>query len=307
MGPLALRRLAAALILVAALPAAEFTTYLGDTNPYPIARVITDASGNTYAAGSRTFNLSSDPVRPHHRQRCLCQETGPSRAPSFFPPISAARVTTSATGWRSTPRATSTWRAPPVRPISRSGTPINPPPGPGFIAKFSPDGLQLLYSTYFPAAINALAVDAAGNMYVTGSTNLSTFPVTAGLPHGGVTSGIPMVIGAFVTKLAATGDRIVWSTLFAGSDKNCGCCSSCFTSFRNASGVGIAVDPAGNAYVAGNTDTLNLPSTPGAMLGTRAGSLRRQDQCERELPWIPHVYRSGKSRHLAQFVSGQHG
>ena len=271
MGPLALRRLAAALILIAALPAAEFTTYLGDTNPYPIARVITDASGNTYAAGSRAFNLSSDPVRPIIGNGVYVKKIDPTGAVLFSVYLGGKGndvgngMALDAAGNIYVAGSTSSPDFPLRNPYQSTA-------GPGFIAKFSPDGLQLLYSTYFPAAINALAVDAAGNMYVTGSTNLSTFPVTAGLPHGGVTSGIPMVIGAFVTKLAATGDRIVWSTLFAGSDKNCGCCSSCFTSFRNASGVGIAVDPAGNAYVAGNTDTLNLPSTPGAMLGTGPGA-----------------------------------
>jgi len=57
-------------------------------------------------------------------------------------------------------------------------------PGPGFVVKFSPDGTQILYSTYFPEAIQALALDAAGNIYVTGTTDSAAFPVTAGLPRG---------------------------------------------------------------------------------------------------------------------------
>jgi hypothetical protein len=47
MGSLAWRRLAAALCLLAALPAADFTTYIGDDKDYRVARVIADASGNT--------------------------------------------------------------------------------------------------------------------------------------------------------------------------------------------------------------------------------------------------------------------
>ena len=53
MGSLAWRRLAAALCVLAALPAADFTTYIGDDNDYRVARVIADASGNTYVAGTR--------------------------------------------------------------------------------------------------------------------------------------------------------------------------------------------------------------------------------------------------------------
>src|ERR1035437_8895126 len=53
MGPFA-RLLAAALCFLAALPAAEFTTYVGDANDYHVARVAADSAGNTYLAGSRT-------------------------------------------------------------------------------------------------------------------------------------------------------------------------------------------------------------------------------------------------------------
>ena len=271
MGPLALGRLAAALIVIAELPAAEFTTYLGDTNPYPIARVITDASGNTYAAGSRTFNLSHDPLRPTALNGVYVKKLDPSGKVLFSAYLGGKGSDTDrglaldAAGNIYLAGNTSS----PDFPLRN---PYQSTPGPGFIAKFSPDGSQLLYSTYFPAAVEALAVDAAGNMYVTGQTSARDFPVTPGLPAGGVTSGVPMVFGAFVSKVAAAGDRIVWSTVLSGSDKDCGCCSSCFTSIRSAYGVGIAVDPAGNAYVAGNTDTLNLPTTPGAMVGRGPGA-----------------------------------
>ncbi len=271
MGPLALRRLAAALGFLAALPAAEFTTYLGDTNPYPIVRVITDPAGNTYVAGSRTFNLSGDPLRPLTGNGVYVNKVDPAGVVLFSTYVGGKGNDTDngmALDGAGNIYVAGSTNSPdfPLR------NPYQSAPGPGFIAKFSPDGRELLYSTYFPAAINAIAVDAAGNMYVTGITNSSAFPVTAGLPHGGVSTGVPYVFGAFVTKLAAAGDRIVWSTILAGGDKNCGCCSSCFTSIRSALGVGIAVDPSGNAYVAGNTDTLNLPSTPGAMQATGPGA-----------------------------------
>ena len=130
----------------------------------------------------------------------------------------------------------------------------------------------MVYSTYFPAAISALAVDGSGNMYVTGSTFSSTFPVTPGLPTGAPHGGVEAVSGAFVTKLSAAGDRIVYSALLVGRSKNCGCCSSCFLSGRNTAGVAIGVDAAGNAYIAGNTDTYDLPVTAGAMLTKGVGA-----------------------------------
>jgi hypothetical protein len=65
MGPFAWRRLAATLCFLAVLPAADFTTYIGDANDYRVARVIADSSGNTYVAGSRAggiFVMKLDPA-----------------------------------------------------------------------------------------------------------------------------------------------------------------------------------------------------------------------------------------------------
>ena len=96
--------------------------------------------------------------------------------------------------------------------------------------------------------------------------------MTPGLPAGQGGFGVPIVTGAFFTKIAASGDKIVYSGVLVGSDKECGCCSSCFLSSRDAIGTAIALDSAGNAYIAGNTNTLNLPTTPGAMLARGPGA-----------------------------------
>ncbi|MBZ5585331.1 MAG: SBBP repeat-containing protein, partial [Acidobacteriia bacterium] len=130
----------------------------------------------------------------------------------------------------------------------------------------------MLWSTYFPAQVSALAVDAAGNVYLTGNTTKSDFPVTAGLPAGAVSANIGGATGAFVTKLSATGDKILYSGLIAGHAKDCGSGSSCFLSIRNTSGVSVAVDPAGNGYFAGNTETSDLPTTSGALATKGVGA-----------------------------------
>jgi len=50
------------LCFLPALPAAEFTTYIADTNDYHVARVAADSAGNTYIAGSRTVGSVSEAV-----------------------------------------------------------------------------------------------------------------------------------------------------------------------------------------------------------------------------------------------------
>ncbi len=93
---------------------------------------------------------------------------------------------------------------------------------------------------------NAIALDASGNAYVTGSTTSANFPTTAGvfdLTFNGVGD-------AFVTKLNATGSGLVYSTYFGGS--------------ADDYGIDISLDSSNNAYVTGSTSSTNFPSSVGA-------------------------------------------
>ncbi len=105
----------------------------------------------------------------------------------------------------------------------------------GFIAKFSPSGTTLEYSTYLGgsevSSISAIAVDSSLFAYVTGETCAPDFPY-AGL----LSESFSTECSAFVTKISPAGDSLIYSTSL-GSE--------------NIIGTGIAVDSAGNAYVAG--------------------------------------------------------
>jgi Beta-propeller repeat len=118
-----------------------------------------------------------------------------------------------------------------------------------FATKLNPTGSGLVYSTLFGAQTgqgNAIAVDPGGNAYITGSVSTKGFPTTPGAFRTGGE-------GAFVTKIDPTGASLVYSTLLADN---------------SGSGSGIAVDQAGDAYVAGGADSSGFPTTPGAF---RAG------------------------------------
>jgi hypothetical protein len=113
----------------------------------------------------------------------------------------------------------------------------------------------LSYSTYLGGGYfdqaNAIAVDAAGNAYVTGITYSTNFPTTPGAFQPECQSCISGFPQAFVTKLNPSGSALVYSTFLNGTD--------------NASyGYGIAVDTSGDAYVTGFTFSSNFPTTPGA-------------------------------------------
>ncbi len=140
--------------------------------------------------------------------------------------------------------------------------PIQPPcdtqPQPcstAFVTKLNPSGTEILYSTYLGGSGSdfgmAIALDSAGNAYVTGSTTSSNFPaVSASLqatPAGGSCYDQPCG-DAFVAKLNASGTELLYSTYLGGSGLD--------------RGVAIAVDFAGNAHVTGNTFSTDFPTSP---------------------------------------------
>lgn len=108
---------------------------------------------------------------------------------------------------------------------------------------------SLDYSTYLGGGGNdsgyGIAVDSSGNAYVTGSTNSSDFPTTAGAlqtAFGGAYTD------AFVSKLNSNGSALVYSA-FLGGD---------IIDYGNSIGYAIAVDSSGNAYVTGDTKSSRL-------------------------------------------------
>lgn len=136
-----------------------------------------------------------------------------------------------------------------------------------FVAKINAAGTQLVYATYLGGvdfdAGYAIAADAVGNAYLTGSTasNAQTFPTVPAftIPFGGVTD-------AFVAKINPAGSKLEFCRYFGGSEFD--------------SGQGIAVDAGGNVYVAGETRSPRLPVVnpiQGALLGATDGFVVKFD------------------------------
>jgi uncharacterized protein (TIGR03437 family) len=139
--------------------------------------------------------------------------------------------------------------------------------GDGFITKFDPTLSRLIYSTYLGGSgddfLSAMIVDRAGSVYVTGSASAADFPTTKGSAqpvfrgpsHPG---GADQLYGdAFVTKLNPVGNGMVFSTFVGGGGDDVG--------------MAIALDPSGNVYVAGLTNSANFPVTTGAVQSAFAG------------------------------------
>lgn len=123
-----------------------------------------------------------------------------------------------------------------------------------FVTKLNPTGSSLVYSTYLGGEKSStgygIAVDLAGNAYVTGKTSSQTFPTTPGAYRISC-SKKQYCDNVFITKLNPTGTSLIYSTYLGPTD-------------GLGAGYGIAVDNEGNAYVAGQTGSYRFPTTPGA-------------------------------------------
>jgi hypothetical protein len=131
-----------------------------------------------------------------------------------------------------------------------------------FVTKLNATGTALLYSTYLGGSLTptgasaqtggrGIALDSAGNAYVTGWTSASNFPTSTGAFQTAYGGGATDV---FVAKLSPSGS-LVYSTYLGGSGAD--------GSSSSINGA-VAVDSAGNAYVDGPTSSTDFPTTPAA-------------------------------------------
>lgn len=127
----------------------------------------------------------------------------------------------------------------------------------------------LLYSTYLGGSgsdhSSGIALDGAGEAYITGSTDSSNFPVVNALqptPGGGNctngSGGASPCTDAFIAELSPAGNSLIYSTYLGGPGNN--------------SGNAVALDSAGNAYVAGSTSSTGFP-VKNALQSSSAGAV----------------------------------
>ena len=138
--------------------------------------------------------------------------------------------------------------------------------GDGFIARLTPDGTGLVFSTYlggaFDDAVTALALDGSGNVYAGGTTLSTDFPTLGAYQskYGGAASDTAQPViktgDGFVAKFDSTG-KLVYSTYLGGSGDD--------------AVMAIAADAAGAAYVTGFTTSSNFPVSSNAAQRTFAG------------------------------------
>ena len=118
---------------------------------------------------------------------------------------------------------------------------------------------SLAYSTYLGGTGwdegHGVALDASGNVYLTGVTYSLNYPVTAGAYQASckLNSSNQCEGQTFMSKINPGGQGsadLLYSTYFGGSATN--------------NGASVGVDTSGDAYVTGDTTSTDMPTTPGA-------------------------------------------
>ena len=246
-----------ALQLNSAGDALGFSTYLGGSNSDWGTAIALDSSGNAYIAGdtlSADFPVlgAAQPVLGGATDAFVTKLT-PAGAISFSTFVGGASdehaggvaVDSSDSAYIAGGTTSTNF------PVVASVQAVNGGAQDAFLTKLSPAGSAIVYSTYLggsgggvgtPEQANAVAVDVGGNAYIAGVTNSPNFPVTAGAFQAEFNG----VQDAFVAKVNAAGNALVYSTYLGG------------TSFDW--GSGLAIDSARNAYVAGYTSSFDFPT-----------------------------------------------
>ncbi|MGA3186015.1 MAG: SBBP repeat-containing protein [Bryobacteraceae bacterium] len=240
--------------------AGQFTTSIGDAYPFTVSAITTDSAGNTYVVGGRqlttgtpyTFIANTGALPPVTTSSTLyagsdifVTKLDPNGNVLFTDTFAGKGVDTGTaiavdpTGNIYIAGTTTSPDFPLSNAIQTQASSTNT----GFIIKLSNDGAAILYSTYFggvlgSTSITALATDAKGNLYLTGSTTSADFPnIGSALSQGSS--------GAIYASISAAGDKILYAGAnFAGTTPSQG--------GFNTVGIGVAVDASGNAYFAYN-------------------------------------------------------
>jgi uncharacterized protein (TIGR03437 family) len=216
-------------------PLLTYSTYLRD-NFTPTA-IATDSSGNIYLTGTAIVDQSTTvllaKLNPQATQYLYLRYVGGSVRDTANAIAVDSAGDVYVAGYTNSPDFPNTGVNPgtPTGVIERS-----------FVFKLDPNG-ELVFSDLLGASTysfaQAVAVNAAGQVLVSGTSNSSGFPSTPGAYSVPNTADEP-----YLLEVDAAGKNILFSATGIG-------------------GNAITFDPAGNIYMAGTTGSLTYPTTPG--------------------------------------------
>ena len=245
-------------------PYLSYSTYLGGSYQDGAGRIAVDSSGNAYVTGA-TSSADFPTVNPLQATLKSPPCVAGSGVPcwnAFVSKLNAegsalvystylggsggdsgAGIAVDSSGNAYLVGGTNSTDFPTVNPMQATNK--SPTKGTDFVAKLNASGSALVYSTYLGGSggdnPGGIAIDSSGNAYLGGGTRSPDFPTVNPLQRDLKGTG-----NAFVAKLNAAGSALIYSTYLGGSG----------TDWASA----LALDPSGNAYVTGLTQSTDFPT-----------------------------------------------
>jgi hypothetical protein len=242
-------------------PVLAYSTYLGGSSRDGAYAIAVDSEGNAYVTG--VTNSTDFPTTPGALQKTCCgafvTKINPGGVGLVYSTYLGGTnigygIAIDTAGNAYVTGSTRSTDFPTVNAIQPTFGGVED----GFLTKINAAGSALVYSTYLGGSdfdwSQGVAVDTAGNAYVTGITASPDFPTANAIQPN---HGAEKYWNAFVTKINASGNAFVYSTYLSGSSSDWG--------------EGIAADTAGNAYVTGSASSTDFPTTANALQRTKHG------------------------------------
>ncbi|HKP52603.1 MAG TPA: SBBP repeat-containing protein [Chloroflexia bacterium] len=236
-------------------PVLTYSTYFGGSSSDAGYGIAVDAAGNIYLAGqtgSTDFPLE-DPFQPSSggSPDAFITKFNPSGTELIYSTYFGGSglewprgIAIDAAGNVAIAGRTSSTNLPLMNPVQSALAGSDDV----FVTKLNSTGSGLIFSTYLGGSnwdeARSVAEDPSGNVYVSGETRSTNFPLMNPLQSafgGGLSD-------AFVTKISSLGSQLIYSTYLGGEQ-----------TFGGDIGFGIAADANGNAYVTGDTTAMDFP------------------------------------------------
>ncbi len=251
-----------------------FATYLGGTNVDLATGVAVNSAGNVYVTGitlSENFPVTGGVVQAKCGSDGTCNGAFDDAFVTAIKPDGSGRIYSTYLGGSDTDDALSIAADADGNAYVTGGTNSTDFPTASafqeqaggdrdaFVTKLNASGTQLLFSTYLGGegadTATHITLDEFEDVFVTGRTFSFSFPTGSGSQS--TKAGGDDTADAFVTEIGKGGSLIYSSYLGGSGNEN----SFGGDGFLNAVG-GVAVDPAGNVYLAGNTSSdTDFPTT----------------------------------------------